>query len=312
MTDSQQIRLKRARVALEGLSIGDSFASHFEAGGAAVGMSYLKERRLPEGVWPYTDDTNMALSIYLVLREHGEINQDELALSFAAHYDPRRGYGMGAAQLLRQIQAGKDWRPLSQGLFGGSGSYGNGAAMRIAPLGAYFADAGLETVAEQARLSAEVTHHHPEGIAGAIAVAAATAWVWRQREAGEALSRESLIEGVLPHVPDGDVKAGLIRAGEIAAGTSVMPDVVRELGNGSQVSAQDTVPFVVWCAGEHLNDFEEAMWLTLSGWGDADTTCAMVGGIVAMSVGEDGLPGNWLERREQLPAWPFGDEVSSD
>ena len=59
-------------------------------------------------------------------------------------------------------------------LFGGEGSFGNGAAMRVAPLGAYFADE-LDAVVEQASFSAEVTHSHPEGIAGAIAVAVAAA-----------------------------------------------------------------------------------------------------------------------------------------
>lgn len=51
-------------------------------------------------------------------------------------------------------------------LFYGQGSYGNGAAMRVAPLGAYFAD-DLALATQQARLSAEVTHAHAEGLIGA-------------------------------------------------------------------------------------------------------------------------------------------------
>ena len=53
--------------------------------------------------------------------------------------------------------------------------------MRVAPLGAYFAD-DLEMVRAQAVLAAEVTHAHPEGIAGAVAVALAAAWACRLRE----------------------------------------------------------------------------------------------------------------------------------
>jgi len=42
------------------------------------------------------------------------------------------------------------------------------------------------------------------------------------------------------------------------------------------------------------------MWQTVSGLGDRDTTCAMVGGIVALSVGQNGLPADWRRRREPL------------
>lgn len=74
------------------------------------------------------------------------------------------------------------------------------------------------------------------------------------------------------------------------------------LGNGSRVSAQDTVPFVLWCASGHLDNFERAVWLTVAGLGDRDTTCAMSGGIVALSAGYEAIPAAWLAAREALPA----------
>ena len=77
------------------------------------------------------------------------------------------------------------------------------------------------------------------------------------------------------------------------------------LGNGGEVTAQDTVPFVLWCAGQHLDNYEEALWLTVSGLGDRDTTCAMVGGIVALSAGAASIPNAWIKAREPLPRWPF-------
>jgi len=42
------------------------------------------------------------------------------------------------------------------------------------------------------------------------------------------------------------------------------------------------------------------MWTTVSGLGDRDTTCAIVGGIVASAVGHDAIPADWLAAREQL------------
>ena len=55
--------------------------------------------------------------------------------------------------------------------------------------------------------------------------------------------------------------------------------------------------------GGHLGDYEEALWLTVSGLGDRDTTCAMVGGIVALSAGEGSIPPIWTAAREVLPRW---------
>jgi ADP-ribosylglycohydrolase len=69
------------------------------------------------------------------------------------------------------------------------------------------------------------------------------------------------------------------------------------------VSASATVPFTLWCAVRHLADFEAAMWTTVSGLGDRDTTCAIVGGIVALYVGVEGIPAEWLHARESLTEW---------
>jgi ADP-ribosylglycohydrolase len=93
---------------------------------------------------------------------------------------------------------------------------------------------------------------------------------------------------------------------DLAPGVPVAT-AVGVLGNGSQVSAQDTVPFVLWCAAQQLGDYEEALWLTVSGLGDRDTTCAMVGGIVACCAGAEAIPAAWRTAREPLPSWPFED-----
>jgi ADP-ribosylglycohydrolase len=45
------------------------------------------------------------------------------------------------------------------------------------------------------------------------------------------------------------------------------------------------------------------MWQTLSALGDRDTTCAIVGGIVAMFAGLKSIPPIWLEKREPIPTW---------
>jgi len=174
---------------------------------------------------------------------------------------------------------------------------GNGGAMRVAPVGAYFAD-NLDLAVENAAASAMVTHAHPDGQAGAIAVAVAAATAHQMRLAGE-LSPAKLFETVLDRTPYGPTWEGLVKASELPADSDVQR-AVAILGNGSHVISSDTVPFAIWCAARHLSDFETAFWTTVSGLGDRDTTCAIVGGIVAMSAGQGSIPAAWIASREAL------------
>lgn len=303
MEPPEDERLARARQSLEGLSVGDAFGEQFFRISPQT-KAYRRETHTPPpGTWRFTDDTNMALSIVSILRQYGAINQEELALSFARRYDPARGYGMAMHHLLRRIQDGEPWSIEARSLFGGQGSFGNGSAMRVAPVGAFFAD-DLVAVIDSAGCAAEVTHTHPEAAAGAIAISVATAWAWRLSNSDPTPSRRDFLDCVLPHVPNSDVRSGIRRARDLTVDTP-LTQVVATLGNGSQVSCQDTVPFVLWCAGEHLDSYEEALWLAARAGGDMDTTCAMVGGIVVMYTGVEDIPAQWRESREPLPDWPF-------
>jgi ADP-ribosylglycohydrolase len=127
-------RLQRARRSLLGLSLGDALGSQFFIPG---NRHHLSSRSLPPGRWQWTDDTEMACSIYLTLATHHTIDQDALAASFARRHDFDRGYGPATGRLLRLVREGGDWRALS----------------------------------------ATVTHSHPEAVAGAVAVAVAAAHV---------------------------------------------------------------------------------------------------------------------------------------
>jgi ADP-ribosylglycohydrolase len=208
-------------------------------------------------------------------------------------------------RLLRSIRAGTPWEEAATNQFAGQGSFGNGAAMRVAPIGAYFAEV-MDDVVEQATRSAQVTHTHPEALAGSIAVAVAAAWAWRLRHSSASPSRAEFLDLILPLVPTSEVRRKMRWARDLSAMASIEA-VVMLLGNGTGLSAQDTVPFVLWCIGEELKRYEQALWLTASGFGDVDTTCAMVGGVVALSCGVEGIPAAWRQAREPLPNWPCAD-----
>jgi ADP-ribosylglycohydrolase len=282
---------------LDGLSVGDSFGERFFIHPDVV-ESLIEDRAMPRAPWACTDDTIMALSIVEVLEEHGEIHQDKLAAYFALRYsaDPQRGYGRTARRILRSIAAGENWRDVAPAAFEGMGSMGNGGAMRAAPIGAYFEN-DAESAAKQASLSAEVTHAHIEGRAGAIAVAVAAATI-------ASLARNTdLFSVVLDHTPPGETRDGIAKASALPLGYSVVT-ASSVLGNGSNVVSQDTVPFALWCVAKCFDNFTEAMWTTVAGLGDRDTTCAIVGGILALRDEASPVPPDWLVAREPFAELP--------
>src|SRR5262249_27065484 len=122
---------------LDGLSVGDALGAQFFVPGTS--LADLVDGTAPAGSWPWTDDTEMACVLVAELHEPGPIDQDRLARAFADRFEPYRGYGGGAVVILRQIRDGAPWREVASAAFGGQGSMGNGAAMRVAPLGALHA-----------------------------------------------------------------------------------------------------------------------------------------------------------------------------
>lgn len=177
--------------------------------------------------------------------------------------------------------------------------------MRVAPLGAWFAHEP-ERALEQAERSAAVTHRHPEAVAGAMAVAGAAALVGRaaETEAHGAAGPEAgarMLGELIGMIPRSAVQAGLRRAQDMLDFDDVATTAAA-LGCGRRTSSHDTVPFALWAAARHLRAFEDALWTTAQAGGDVDTTCAIVGGIVA--AGADCAPPDpWTRRTEALPSW---------
>lgn len=271
-----------AYASLVGTAVGDALGEGLYLRDNAI------NRRLPAAPWRWTDDTEMACSVFHVLDTHGHTDPAALAASFVAHYDVDRGYGAGIDAMMAKVARGADLRTLAASTFGGTGSWGNGGAMRVAPLGAWFSG-DPDRAAAEAAVSAAVTHTNPEGIAGAVAIAVAAA-----------VPSDDMVAEVLRLTPPGLVRDGI----EKAAALDVTPEeAAAELGTGVRLSAPDTVPLALWVIARHPHDYEEAVWEVAALAEDVDTLCAIVGGVIAARVGQDGIPARWREATEPLPGW---------
>jgi ADP-ribosylglycohydrolase len=278
---------QRVQGALVGTFAGDALGMPFERwrpDQIPAGRLEMEDSRLGRGT--YTDDTEMTIALAESLLRHDEIDSDDLARTFCALFDPRRGYGEGPIRLIRAWRRGEPVRTAAGALFGGTGSFGNGAAMRVAPVSArFFEDEAALRV--QARRSAEVTHTHPLGIDGAVTQAAAIAASLR----GEDIERASARAAETPEMRG---RLELLRtAGEIAA--SDVDLLAPEDGVSS--SALESVPVAIACAAR-AHDFEEAVTMAIRCGGDTDTLGAMSGAIAGARFGADAIPRSWIAELE--------------
>lgn len=285
---------------MQGLALGDAFGETWFFKPAGYVQRAFEQRLTPAGPWFWTDDTAMALSLLWVLHRHGRVDQQALADRFASAHaaDPHRNYGASMHDVLARVRAGERWPEVVAGQFDGLGSWGNGAAMRVAPLGVWFAE-DLDAVARDAELSAQVTHAHPEAAVGAVAVAVAAAL------SSKGIAGSDLLEAVVERTWESEVRQGLRNAAKL--GLRASPHAAAAvLGSGQKISSMDTVPFALWCAARHLDNLAEALWTAVTPGGDTDTVGAIVGGVVAAATGLDAVPQEWLEACEPLPGWVDG------
>ena len=194
----------------------------------------------------FTDDSVLTVAVadaILSGRDYAECLQD-----WGLRY-PRAGYGQSFFGWLHA----DDPRPY--------GSWGNGSAMRVSPVGFCFDDE--KHVLEQAARSASVSHDHPEGIKGAQAVALA---IWLAGHGEDKRSIRARISEEFGYDLDRRV------------------DEIRP-GYGFDVSCQGSVPEAIIAFFES-DDVESAIRNAVSLGGDADTQACIAGGIAEAFYGE--------------------------
>ncbi len=187
----------------------------------------------------FTDDSVLTVAVAEVLLDAGDY-----AEAYRRYYRtyPDAGYGATFQQ----------WA--SGAVDGPYGSFGNGSAMRVSPVGWLLSS--LEDVLEEAARSASVTHDHPEGIKGAQATASA---IYLARTGAN-------IDGIRAFITE-----------EFGYDLARTPDQIRP-AYGFDVTCQGSVPESIICALTSRS-YEDAIRLAVSLGGDADTMGAIAGSI---------------------------------
>lgn len=285
------MNLEQFEGCLLGLALGDALGAPFE-GGLIERFVWRLIGRTSQGEMRWTDDTQMSLDLAESLIARGTIDPDDLAQRFAGSYRWSRGYGPGAAKILKRIAGGTDWRDANRSVYPG-GSFGNGGAMR-APVVGLFYSARPEELAEAARQSARVTHAHPLGMEGALLVASATA---------KAMTSKNPLEIIKAAAASCELALFLERLAValdwLASGEVPKPkEVKNRLGNG--IAAAESCVTAVYVALRFLDaPFTEMQSFVAECGGDVDTIGAMAGAVWGTVNGTSSLPTESLLKLEQ-------------
>jgi poly(ADP-ribose) glycohydrolase ARH3 len=275
---------------LLGLAIGDALGAQFEGQSADFisqrfrSVEKLLENTPPNGLY-YTDDTQMAIGVAETLVACGCIDEEGICRRFAANYVPHRGYGRGARVVLNAMVEGQDHKWLAANLFPG-GSLGNGAAMRVAPVGLMFRHAS-DLLWEQARLSALPTHVHPLGIEGAQVLALAVGLASTIPH----LNREDFFAALSERCSFAEYSGPLQRAARIES-----PQDLGLFGNG--IEAASSVVTAIACFGLTPQSYEQTIGNAILLGGDTDTIAAMAGAISGAYLGRRAVPDSLLNGLE--------------
>lgn len=232
---------------MRGVIIGDIAGSAYEFNGVKTKDIEL----FPEGA-EFTDDTVLTIAMADAILHDKSYRKS--ILYWGRKY-PNESYG----SRFREFLSSDNPKPYN--------SFGNGSAMRVSPVGWAFDTE--EEVLKQAKMSAEVSHNHPEGIKGAQAVALA---IFMGREGA---SRSELRERISRDF-DYDLRRVL--------------DEIRPTYTFDE-TCQRTVPEAIISFLEST-DFEDAIRNAISLGGDADTLAAITGSIAEAYY--DDIPGNLL------------------
>ena len=278
---------------LMGTGVGDALGASLE-GWRRVDEAEIRALAEKRPTLTYTDDTHMMIGVAESLIESKGFDGEHMTGRFMENYsrEPFRGYGPGPPRVFRLIRSGEAWDKAAERLYGG-GSFGNGSAMRIAPVGVFYYDdmAKLKEIAYQ---SSQITHAHELGKEGAALQAYAIA-LSTQADPSLAIQGNEFLRKLTQFV-EHEVYKQKLKSVEELLGEKDRAKVVAELGHG--IEAFNSVPTAVYSFLSHPKSFEEAVVYAISLGGDTDTIGAMTGAISGAYLGIEAIPSRWREKLE--------------
>ena len=280
--------------ALLGVAVGDALGRPVKGWSAArIAREHGEVRDMlghPRG--RTTEDTDMTIAVaeWLLGDE-----RDGAALSrrIRQKHDLDRDYGRTTTDVMRRLRAGEDWETAANHAFA-RGSFGNGAAARIAPCALVLRNdrESLERVVETC---ASVTHSHPLGIAGAVLQARQIVLAIERR--GAPLESIAFAVELRSTIASNEFRQKL-RGVEECLEKNAPARIIRDR-LGCNATAIGSVTTALYAFLSRPESFEDALVFAVNLGGECDAIGAMTGAIAGAYHGARGIPARWLEAVER-------------
>mgnify|MGYP005630127449 CR=1 FL=1 len=246
-----------------------------------------------DGKCCYSDDTEMTVLLMESMLECNGFNEDCFADKLrheASIHDFRRGYGYTMSIVVSMLRKGIDWKKASKQIFNGQGSYGNGAAIRVAPIAIVAKD--VSEVIEFARRQATITHSHPLGVEGAILIALAQYLVLREK-----VEPETIVDRLLEvHKWSDEYKRRLKLVPELIDKDPYK--VAYTLGNDA--AAHRSTVTAVYIYVKARGDLEKTITYAISIGGDTDSIASMATSLTGAYIGYKNIPQYLVDKVEDI------------
>jgi poly(ADP-ribose) glycohydrolase ARH3 len=247
----------------------------------------------------YTDDSAMSIGVAESLVEKSDIDEQELGERFKENFmrEPWRGYGPGPPRIFLMVERSHlTYLEAAKSLFRGKGSFGNGASMRVAPLGLFFHNSA--NLYEKASLSASVTHAHPLGIDGA-AVQAKAVSLAVMLDPGQQFSPEEFTKKLAGFARTQEMKEKLLTVHQLLDADVTSSYASERLGRSVEV--HESLPFALYSFLCHPGSFEDCLFCAILNGGDRDTLGAMACAVSGAYLGLEAIPQEWRQKLENGP-----------
>ncbi|XP_025269093.1 poly(ADP-ribose) glycohydrolase ARH3-like isoform X2 [Camponotus floridanus] len=286
-------------------------------------LDMLEEIKCGEFVMKFSSDSAMTRSVAESLIEKQDLDIVDVAKRFVESYyqDPARVYGLSCIQVLTKlaglrdeiIESGIDVKGPAKDLLGGADSYGNGGAMKIAPVSLYCYN-NYDNLLHYVKEVTQITHAHELGINGAILQAIAIQQSLCLHHSEE-LNISNFIDDLINKMDKIEVdksqpyKERLKIVKNLLSETGGEPNeqrIIEKLGN--KLTALESVPTAIFCflnAEKRIkgirtdNPVRRAIQYAITLGGDTDTIASMTGAIAGAFYGHEKFSRLLLSHCEQ-------------
>jgi poly(ADP-ribose) glycohydrolase ARH3 len=280
--------------AIVGSALGDAIGRRRSDSGDAIFAPLGEMEPWPHGTLCYTDGTAMVIGLAESLVAKHDIDERHLGDQFRLDFlrESWRGYALGPSAVFSRMEetGRRDYhaaaKEIGEALFSG-GSFGAGAAMRVASLVFFYDSPDLYDKAEQ---QARITHTHPIAIDGAAVLAKAISEAVKLHPS-PSLDALAFCDLLIAFSHNDVIKEKMTQIKKCIRIGVADTDAAHLLGQS--VAAHESAPFAIYSFLKNPASFKDCLLCATGNGGDMDTVGAMACAISGAYLGVDVIPSGW-------------------